>query len=112
LLAVVVSYTANAILVAATEQLLTLHAPPGGAPPLVYFVVDLITQCLYTVAAGYLCRLIARSRRVAMVGLIGLGIPIGTLSLFNSWNAEPHWYVIALFVAYPPCVWIGWTLAI
>ena len=47
-----------------------------------------------------------------MVGLIGLGILIGTLSLFNSWNAEPHWYVIALFVAYPPCVWIGWTLAI
>ena len=66
MLAVVAGYTANAILVAATEQLLTLHAPPGGAPPLVYFVVDLITQCLYTVAGGYLCRLIARSRRVAI----------------------------------------------
>ena len=70
------------------------------------------SQCLYTIAGGYLCRLIARSRRVAMAGLIGLGILVGTFSLSNSWSAEPHWYGIALFVAFPPCVWIGWTLAI
>jgi hypothetical protein len=59
--AVIASYLTNAILVVATKELRSLRAPSGAtAPRLNYFVVDLISQCLYTVVAGYLCCVIAR----------------------------------------------------
>jgi hypothetical protein len=111
-LAILLGYVANAILVAATEYLFTRLVPGAdAAPPLYYFIIDLITQCLYTVIGGYLCCLIARpSRRAAMVGLMALGVWVGTASLVSSWRTELHWYGIALLVVYPPCVWIGWTL--
>jgi hypothetical protein len=111
-LAVVAGYIADAILVLATEQLLSLLVPGADvAPPLYYFVIDLISQCLYTVIGGYLCCVIARSsHRAALAGLIGLAMLVGTISLVTSWKNEPHWYAIALFVVYPPCAWIGWTL--
>jgi hypothetical protein len=61
ILAVVVGYIADGILVVATEQLLSLRAPGVEATqPLYYLVVDLISQCLYTVVGGYLCCVIAR----------------------------------------------------
>lgn len=109
--AVVASYLTNAILVVATEQLLSLRAPSGATTPrLYYFVVDLISQCLYAVVAGYLCCVIAQpSQRVAVAGLIGLGLTVGTVSLITSWESDPHWYGIALLAVYAPCVWIGWS---
>ena len=112
ILAIAAGYIVDGILVALTEQLLSLRAPGGAATqPLSYFVVDLTSQCLYTVVGGYLCCAIARSDlRAAMVGLMGLGVLVGVLSLVLSWKTEPHWYGIALLAVYPPCVWIGWTL--
>jgi hypothetical protein len=112
ILAVTAAYVTNAILVAATEQLLSSPAAGGDATPRpYYFVVDLISQCLYTVVAGYLCCVIAQpSHQVAMAGLIGLGLSVGTVFLVVSWKSEPHWYGIALLVVYAPCVWIGWML--
>ena len=111
-LAVVAGYLANGIMVGGTEQLLSLLIPGrNGRPPLFYFVLDLISQCLYTAVGGYLCCLIARpSRHGAVAGLMGLGVLVGTVSLVTSWKTEPHWYGIALLVFYVPCVWIGWTL--
>ncbi len=111
-LAVIAGYLANGILVAGTEQLFSLLMPGvNGTPPLYYFVVDLISQCLCTVVGGYLCSLIARpSQHAAIAGLIGLGVLVGTVSLVVSWRTEPHWYGIALLVVYPPCVWIGRAL--
>jgi hypothetical protein len=110
-LAVVASYLANGILITATEQFFSAVRPGvDRTPPLYYFAVDLISQCLYTVVGGYLCCLIARpSRPVAMACLIDLGVLVGAVSLVESWNTEPHWYGIALFLVYPPCVRIGWT---
>lgn len=105
ILAAVVGYTANGMLVVATEQLLSSRA----TQPL-YFVVDLISQCLYTVIGGYLCCVVAGSRRVAMAGLMSLGVLVGTISLATSWKTEPRWYGITLLAVYPPCVWIGWRL--
>jgi hypothetical protein len=111
IVAVIAGYVTNAILVVATEQLLSSLAPGSAKPQLYYLVVDLVSQCLYTVAAGYLCCVIARpSQRVAMAGLIGLGLSVGTFSLVGSWQSEPHWYGIALLVVYAPCVWTGWAL--
>jgi hypothetical protein len=111
ILAVLGGYIANAILVAATEQLLSLLIPGVGAtPPFYYFVFDVISQCLYTVAGGFLCCLIAGpSQQAALAGLIALGVLVGTVFLVGSWKTEPHWYGIALVVVYSPCVWIGWT---
>jgi Zn-dependent protease len=112
ILAILAGYIANAVLIVATEQLFSLLVPGFDAgPPLYYFVVDLISQCFYTVAGGYLCCVIARpSQRVAMAGLIGIGVSVGTVFLITSWKTEPHWYGIALLVVYPLCVWLGWTL--
>jgi hypothetical protein len=112
ILAVAAGYIADGILVALTEQLLSLRAPSVDATqPLYYFVVDLISQCLYTVVGGYLCCVIARpDLRAAMAGLMGLGVLVGAVSLVSSWKTEPHWYGIGLLAVYPPCVWIGWTL--
>ncbi len=105
-LAVVAGYAANAVLVVVTEQLLSRFFIPTY-----YFVADLVTQCLSTIVGGYLCCLIAQqARRIAMAGLVGLGLLVGTVSLVTSWTAEPHWYGIALLSVYAPCVWIGGTL--
>jgi peptidoglycan/LPS O-acetylase OafA/YrhL len=108
ILAILAGYTVNALLVAATEQLL-----PRLVPGKHYFVVDLSTQCLYEVAAGYLCSVIAKpsQRRTAVFGLVVLGLLVGTVSLITSWKAEPHWYGITLLCVWAPCVWIGSSLA-
>lgn len=99
-LAIVVGYAANGILVVVSEQLLLLHSQNLAATQPSYFVVDLITQCLYTVVGGYLCCAIAGPvQRAAMTGLIGLGVFVGAVSLVTSWKTEPQWYGIALL----PC---------
>ena len=101
LFAVLAGYLADAALVAVTEQILRSSR--------YYLVVDLVTQCLYTVAGGYLCCRLAKSQRAALAGLIALGMVVGTVSLVTSWAAEPHGYGTALLAVYAPCVWIGWT---
>lgn len=106
--AIVAGYLLNALLVAATELFLTrlIH---GRA----YFVTDLITQCVYEVAAGYLCCLIAgpSDGRAATIWLILLGLGIGGFSLAASWNSEPRWYGLALLCIWPPFIWLGYFLA-
>lgn len=116
-LAVVVSWVTNAILVGLTEVLLwtvmlgTMMRRPGGKLPGSYYIIDLILQCCFTVVGAYLCCMIARpSRRAAMLGLMLLGLLIGGLSLPPSWSREPHWYRIALLAVWVPCVWVGWSL--
>jgi hypothetical protein len=102
-LAVIAGYATNAVLVVVTEQLLSRFLDPTY-----YLVADVVTQCLSTIVGGYLCCLIAqRSRGIAMAGLIGLGLLVGTVSLVTSWKAEPHWYGVTLLSVYAPCVWIG-----
>jgi hypothetical protein len=112
ILAVVAAYLANGLLVAISELALPRFIPrAGSAPPLAYFIADLIGQCLYTVIAGYLCCFIATARhRAAMLGLACLGILVGSISLASSWHSEPHWYGVALLAVFAPCVWIGWKL--
>lgn len=109
--AVISGYVTNGILVVATEQLLSLLTGAAGqVKPAYYLVIDLVSQCLYTVGAGYLCCVIARPlSRIALVGLIGLGLSVGSVSLVTSWKGEPHWYGIGLLAVYAPCGWIGWT---
>ena len=106
----VFSYLTNGILVMASEGILStgIHAR-STMPGSTYFMIDLITQCLYTVGAGYLCCVIARpAGRIALLGLIGLGLSVGSISLVTSWKAEPHWYGAGLLAVYVPCAWFGW----
>lgn len=100
-----VAYLMNALFIASTEQLLArvFH-------PLRYFVADVLTQCAIQVGCGYLCARISNTR-AALMGLIGIGLLVGAISLFATWRAEPHWYAIALLVAYAPCVWLGYRIA-
>lgn len=109
LLAVIAGYMTDAILVLFTEMLLARFLRTTKLH-FFYFWIDLVTQCLYTIIGGYICCLMARSRKAAMAGLIGTGIVVGAFSLSTSWKTEPHWYGIALLAVYPFCVWIGWTL--
>src|SRR5262245_47793625 len=110
ILAVLAGYITNAALVVITE--LILRVPGKHAPqPLRYFVLDLVSQCLYTIIVAYLaCWIAGPGHRGAMLGLISLGLVVGSASLASSWNAEPHWYGIALLTVYPVCVWIGCRL--
>ncbi|HVH88265.1 MAG TPA: hypothetical protein VM912_16205, partial [Terriglobales bacterium] len=111
IVAVAAAYVANGILAMVTEQLLSSRTQAAGhTRSLYYFTVDLVTQSVYTVAAGYLCCVIARpSQRIAIVGLIALGLLVGSVSLVVSWKLEPQWYGIGLLAVYSPCAWIGWT---
>jgi hypothetical protein len=104
--AVVVAYLANALLIAATEQVL-VHVFSGTK----YLIVDVVTQSLIQVGCGYLCARISNST-TALVALILLGLVVGVLSGIATWHADPHWYAIALLAAYAPCVWIGFHLGI
>ena len=107
ILAVVAGYLANGILVAGSEALLTKWMP--RLPFRSFYAIDLVSQCIYTIVGGYICRMVARpSARAALAGLIGLAMLVGTISLITSWKSEPHWYGIALLMVYPPCAWAGW----
>ena len=109
-LAVAASYFLNVVLIVATDSIfLRLMPPKNSALPLSYFVTDVVSQCIIQMLAGYICRRIAGARPVALATLIAIGILIGGVSLRYSWNAEPRWYGIVLFVVYSPCVWAGWA---
>lgn len=109
--AVIASYLAFAIIVGMTEQFLSFSARShSSTPALSYYVLDLISQLFYTIVVGYLCHRIVPTQTIALGGLIGIGLVVGTVSLVTSWNREPHWYAIVLLVSYAPCVWIGWSL--
>ncbi len=105
--AVLTGYAVNAVLVAATEQLLPKLLSMRG-----YLIADLITQCLYEVLAGYICSFVAERsiRHIAISVLIGVGWLVGSVSLITSWNSEPHGYGVALLCIWAPCVWIGYAL--
>lgn len=110
LFAVIVSYLGFGLLVVVTEEILSLVTTHSGARSPAYFVLDLITQCLYLIAAGYVCSAIARTHRLAIALLTALGLLVGTFSLVTSWNSEPRWYGIALLVTYAPFLLAGWAL--
>lgn len=108
--AVTVAYVVNAILVMATNQVLSSLAADAKRQ-LDFFVIDAISQFLYTIVAGYLSAVMAGPlQRPAMASLIGLGLAVGTFSLVTSWNTEPHWYGKCLLLVYAPCVWMGFQL--
>ena len=111
IVAAVVSYLAFGLITAVTEQILSSLGTSGSTTRPSYFVADVVTQCLYLIAAGYLCSVIAGSfHRPAIFFLIALGLLVGTLSFVTSWKSEPHWYGIALLLTYAPCIWTGWAL--
>jgi hypothetical protein len=108
--AVIGTYLAFGLTVTATEQVLSLAAVNNSPRSPLYFLADVILQCVFLIAAGYLCSVIARSSdRLAVMFLTVLGLLVGTLSLITSWKSEPHWYGITLLVTYGPCLWAGWA---
>ena len=77
-LAATAAYGVNAILVAVTDQLLSPMAADGNWH-FHFLVIDLVSQCLYTVAAGYLCAAIAGHEDLDQLGLGGGNILPGDL---------------------------------
>ena len=108
--AVLAGYITDAALVVATELTLRVSGR-HAAQPLRYYVIDLLTQCLYTIIGGYImCAIAGLVHRAAMITLICLGLVVGSASLTAAWHMEPHWYGISLLAVYAPCVWIGYRL--
>jgi hypothetical protein len=56
-------------MVALTEQILSSATTKATEKSLGYFAADAITQWLYLIGTGYLCAVIARSNRLAIVFL-------------------------------------------
>jgi len=103
ILAVLVGYTVNALLIAGAEQLLSMAFADRT-----WMRADVATQCVIQAVSGYLCSRMARDKeRAATIGLIIVGLLVGTISVVRSWHAEAHWYAISLLIVYAPCVWIG-----
>jgi len=108
IVAAVVSYVVFGFMTAVTEQILSSLANSGSISRPSYFVADVLTQCLYLIAAGYPCSVNAGSfHRSAILLLMALGLLVGTFSFVTSWKSEPHWYGIALLLTYAPCIWAG-----
>jgi LytS/YehU family sensor histidine kinase len=106
ILGVFAGYVTNALLVGITEAIYVRFLDRRK-----YFVADLLTQIFATIIGAYLCCFIAkRGRKIAAISLATLGLIIGLISLVTTWNAEPHWYGIALLSVFAPCVWMGYTL--
>ena len=109
--AAIVGYVAIGLLVVTTDKVLAATIPGFATlevPPLLYFVVSLTTDTLYSVVGGYLCCVIARDRcRTATLVLIIGGEIAGIASQVALWRTVPHWFAIVLLLLYPPAVWIG-----
>lgn len=106
ILGVIVGYLTNAAMVGMTEAIYVKVFDRRT-----YLEVDLLTQVVATIVGGYLCCSIARrGKGAAAAGLTVLGLLIGLTSLLTAWNAEPHWYGIALLFVYAPCVWTGYAI--
>jgi hypothetical protein len=112
--AALVGYVAIGVLVVTTDKVIEAIIP-GFATlevrPLLYFIVSLATDFVYSVLGGYLCCVIARDRcrNATLVLLIG-GELIGIASQLALWHTVPHWFGIVLLLLYPPAVWIGSSL--
>lgn len=82
--AVTAAYVVNAILVIATNQLLSSIAADAKRQ-LDFLVIDLMSQCFHTIVAGYLCAVMAGPlRRPATASLISSGLAVGIFSLATS----------------------------
>ena len=108
--AAVGSYLGFGLMVGVTERILSSAMSHADLKRPGYFVVDVMTQCLYLIGTGYLCSVIARSNRLGIGLLTALGLVVGTFSLITSWRTEPKWYGIALLATYAPCLWAGWAV--
>ena len=104
-LAVLGGYSANAVFVGVTEQLLSKLGSKSA-----YFWADLASQCVYGVISACLCCLIAGQgvRLAASIVLNGLGLMVGAISVIASWKVAPHWYSLSLLSIWTPCVWVGY----
>ena len=107
IVAVMVSSLGFCLMVVLTDGLVSSVATSSSARNPAYLVFDLTNRCLYLIAAGYVCSVIARSPRLAVAFLMVLGLSVGTFSFSTS---EPHWYGIALLATYAPCLGTGWAL--
>ena len=106
IVAVIAGYVTNAVVITATEQMLSKLVPARG-----YFAADVFTQCVIQIGCGYLCSWIADPRQlIATVVLIIVGLVIGSVSVLATWRSEPHWYAVVLLCVYAPCVWVGHLL--
>jgi hypothetical protein len=108
---VIAGYLGIGALVAFTDMLFAAFVPGWkqmAHPPLYYFAISLVTDFLYSIAGGYICAVIAKSRwKSATVALIVMGEVIGVVSQALLWKTVPHWFGIGLLIVYPLGVWIG-----
>jgi hypothetical protein len=114
--AVVAGFITVAILSVGTDFVLeTLKIFPPSSEPQSYtsgmLMVALIYRCVYTLAGGYLTAVLAPSRPMRHVIILGIiGLVVGTLGTAANWDkavASGTWYAISVVILSPLCVWFG-----
>ncbi len=74
----------------------------------------LIYRSIYTVVGGYVAAVLAPSRpmrHVMVLGVIGLVSAIlGTIANWDKMTGSTAWYPISLIILTLPCVWLGGKL--
>jgi peptidoglycan/LPS O-acetylase OafA/YrhL len=113
--AVVAGFLVTALLSVGTDAV--MHAtgvfPPVGEPMADgLFVWALAYRLLFTVLGGWVTAVLAPSRPIAHVFVLGaIGVLAATAGAVATWNAGPafgpRWYPVLLVLTALPCVWAG-----
>jgi hypothetical protein len=88
--------------------------PPLSDPGLYItwmLLLALAYRCVYTAAGGYVTAVLAPSRPMRHVIILGIfGLAGGAAGVIVGWNMSHHWYPIAILISAFPCTWLGGRL--
>jgi hypothetical protein len=109
--AVVFGYIVIAALIHVTDLAFPAAIPGFRAmsmKPKNYFLISLATDTLYCVAGGWVCALIAKTKRqYHALALIVLAELIALVSAKTLWTVVPHYFSVAQLILTPVAIWIG-----
>ena len=83
----------------------------GSSPTLAYLIVNLASGAGFAILGGYVTALLAKRSEIKhALGLGGLALFLGVVSLIMYYGRQPLWYQIALLVIVLPSVLLGGIL--
>ncbi|HVA64212.1 MAG TPA: hypothetical protein VNF74_10845 [Terriglobales bacterium] len=73
----------------------------------IFLVGTLALAALYHTLGGYVCAVLARGARSAVLGVVGVGAAIMLGSVIHTWPTVPPWYSVAMLAIAPSFLWFG-----